>query len=484
MLGKLVLAAAAALAALVAVVSGSPECAWPTTEAYTDAPVPCTYVEHLQRRAQPPFSAASCEGYQMAHGGAVWKATGGVWVRVGGSKRPSGGTAAPAAPPAGGTPPAAAGGGGKGAGKEFFVTPQGGITLGGKRVNIKGVNWSGFQTQTFAPDGLWATTLAKGLDFLQKNGFNALRLPFSAEMALGLDTIRVPREKVAAEPAFAAGGVTTGQAMDRVVQECKKRGILVLLDFHHLQAAGHDIKPLWYDATYPEAKVVDAWTKIAARYKDEPWVFAADLKNEPHGEATWGSGDRKTDWAAAAERMADALHKVNPRLLVFVEGIERPVDPGTQAWGWHGGVVAHAVTRPVRIKAKDKLAYAPHVYGPGTYAQPYFKDAAFPRNLDKVWRDHFGVVLEKKVGWLVFTEWGGTLKDADKVWADRLAKYFADNKLDTFWWTFNANSGDTGGLVKETDWTTPETHKLAVIAAAHPRPSKFVATADGGIALA
>jgi len=46
---------------------------------------------------------------------------------------------------------------------------------------------------------------------------------------------------------------------------------------------------------------VAAWRRLAARYAGRPNIVGADLKNELHGPATWGTGGR-TDWRRAAER--------------------------------------------------------------------------------------------------------------------------------------------------------------------------------------
>jgi len=49
-----------------------------------------------------------------------------------------------------------------------------------------------------------------------------------------------------------------------------------------------------------------------------------DLKNEPHGAATWGMNSPSTDWNSAAERAGAAVLKANPNILIFVEGVEDP----------------------------------------------------------------------------------------------------------------------------------------------------------------
>lgn len=70
---------------------------------------------------------------------------------------------------------------------------------------------------------------------------------------------------------------------------------------------------------------------------------ATDLKNEPHGCASWGDGVLRTDWRLAAERLGAAVLEVNPHLLVFVEGVERnaTVQPKESCW-WGGHIQAAA----------------------------------------------------------------------------------------------------------------------------------------------
>lgn len=361
---------------------------------------------------------------------------------------------------------------------EFFASAATGITTAaGKRVALKGVNWSGFETDTYSPHGIWSVSMESLLDFLQKNKFNALRVPFSCELALGLDTIQAKAINASANPSLPAG-TTAGKVLDKLVAECKKRGILVMLDMHRLKATD-GISELWYSPEYPEAKVIQGWEAIAKRYKNEPTVFAADVKNEPHGAAVWGGTDPKVDWASAAERIGNAILKVNPKLLIFVEGVDR-TEPGAPqpGSGWWGGVVTGALRRPIKLSNPRKLVLSPHVYGPSVHAQPYFTDPTF-ENCVKYWDHHFGDALRKGAGWLCVGEWGGWADDSktkggpgDAAWQARLAKYIAGLKIDSFYWCLNPNSGDTGGLLGD-DWVTPQTAKLAFVAAAHPTPTKF-----------
>lgn len=79
-----------------------------------------------------------------------------------------------------------------------------------------------------------------------------------------------------------------------------------------------------------------------SRYRSCWNVFGVDLNNEPHGAASWGDGSA-TDWRLGAERLAAVVLEANPRLLVFVEGVEKNavVQPLDACW-WGGHCAAAA----------------------------------------------------------------------------------------------------------------------------------------------
>ena len=79
-----------------------------------------------------------------------------------------------------------------------------------------------------------------------------------------------------------------------------------------------------------------------------------------------GTGHAATDWRLAAERIGAAVLALEPRLLVFVEGVDGNCCPvGTRQPAFWGGALDAAGAAPVRLPVADKLVYSPHVYGPG-----------------------------------------------------------------------------------------------------------------------
>ena len=193
-------------------------------------------------------------------------------------------------------------------------------------------------------------------------------------------------------------------------------------------------------------------------------VIGIDLKNEPHGSATWESGRVATDWNRAAERAAEAVLKVAPHWLMFVEGISDTSEcsqPGPAFWGENLEPMA---CTPLNIPA-DRLVLAPHTYGPDVHPQPYFDDPRFPANMPAIWERRFGQFVAQ--GYTVMLgEFGGRYGEGDprdRAWQDALVFYLIGKGIDSgFYWSWNPNSDDTGGLLRD-DWTTLHQEKVALL---------------------
>jgi endoglucanase len=129
---------------------------------------------------------------------------------------------------------------------------------------------------------------------------------------------------------------------------------MVILD-NHMSNAGWccsttDNNELWYNSQYPQANWIADWQTMATRYQSNPGVIGVDLRNEPRSPATWG-GSASTDWHAAAELGGNAVLTINPKLLVFVEGVN------------YAGDLSGVATLPVQLNIADQLVYEAHDYG-------------------------------------------------------------------------------------------------------------------------
>jgi endoglucanase len=348
-----------------------------------------------------------------------------------------------------------------------FAAKLDGIYMNGAPFTIKGANYFGMEGEILVPHGLWgggqSTTIQKIATFLRNNNFNAVRLPFAVNAVLGnlaIDKTKIPNE-VALLNAFNGKTLTYLDVMDYTIKILGDNKLVVLLDAHVLSNTG-GIGELWYNQDSEKNNFENAWKILAARYKDTWNILGADLKNEPHGRATWGSGDPSTDFRLAAIQWGTSILKIVPRWLIFVEGIQqssREVPNFPAFWGENLMDVQRA---PITLPVAERLVYSPHVYGPDVSGQPYFNNASYPNNLPDVWDLHFGFV-QKKYGPIVLGEWGGKYRsDADKKWQDKFVAYAKAKSFSSFYWCVNPNSGDTEGLL-DTDWNTPRSDKLAML---------------------
>nr|MBA3969563.1 cellulase family glycosylhydrolase [Gemmatimonadota bacterium] len=62
---------------------------------------------------------------------------------------------------------------------------------------------------------------------------------------------------------------------------------------------------LWYSQQYPEEAWIADWKTMVARYRNQPAVVAAELRNElrpdpaiTDAKPSWGDGNIATDWNA------------------------------------------------------------------------------------------------------------------------------------------------------------------------------------------
>lgn len=319
---------------------------------------------------------------------------------------------------------------------------------------IKAVNWFGMETTNCAPHGLWQISLDSGMAQIAGFGFNAIRLPFSNQCI----EQRTPVQGIDAVLNPGMQNKTPLQVMDAVIASAKSHGLRVILDRHRPDSGSQS--ELWYTAAYPESAWIADWVTLAKRYAQEPAVIGADLHNEPHGTACWGCADTARNWAAAATRAGNAVLAADPHLLVLVEGVERQSD-GSSTW-WGGGLADVAVL-PITLAVPHQLVYSPHDYPASVFAQSWFQTPDYPANLPAVWDRHFGYLQQQNLAPVLLGEFGTKLETgSDGQWLAAMVSYLNANSMSFAYWSFNPNSGDTGGLVQD-DWVTPQTAKLTAL---------------------
>ena len=350
------------------------------------------------------------------------------------------------------------------------------LDAAGQPVRIAGINWFGFETGNHVVHGLWSRDYKSMIDQMKSLGYNTIRLPYSDDILKAgtmPDSIDFSGGKNAD-----LQGLTSLQVMDRIVAYAGQDGLKVILDRHRPDSGGQSA--LWYTSSVPESTWIADLKALAARYKGDPTVIGIDLHNEPHDPACWGCGDQATDWRLAAERAGDAVLSVNPDLLIFVEGVQTYAGVS----GWWGGNLMGAGQYPVRLDVPNRLVYSAHDYATSVAQQPWFSDPSFPANMPGIWDKYWGYLFKQNIAPVWVGEFGTTLQSAvDQKWLAALVSYLRPTSTygaDSFQWTFwswNPDSGDTGGILKD-DWVTVDTVKDGYLASI--KAAGFPSTGGGG----
>ncbi len=232
------------------------------------------------------------------------------------------------------------------------------------------------------------------IDSMAAWGFNSVRLP----MHYNLYTLPIEDEPVSGEHTWLTRGF---EMTDTLIEWCKANEMYVILDLHAapggqgqaIEISDRDpSKPSLWQSPKNWDKTVALWKRLAERYKDEPWVGAYDLLNEPNWDLPNGTALRKL-----YEEITDSIRAIDDEHILIIEG------------NWFANDFT-GLTPPW----DDNMAYGPHKYW--SYNNP--SDIEFAtRLLDFDVPVYFGESGENSNAWF---------RDAIKL--------FEDNGIGWAWW--------------------------------------------------
>ncbi|WP_407652294.1 cellulase family glycosylhydrolase [Acetivibrio straminisolvens] len=369
------------------------------------------------------------------------------------------------------------------------------VDMYGNQVWLTGCNWFGFNTGTNVFDGVWSCNMREAIKGMADRGINFLRVPISTELLYQWSQGVYPSANVNDFVNPELEGMNSLELFDFAVQCCKEFGIKIMVDIHSpaTDAMGH-IYPVWYDGQFTTEIWISTLEWLTERYKNDDTILALDLKNEPHGTpgselmAKWDGSTDLNNWKHAAETCAKRILAINPNILIVVEGVEVYPKPGydytaVDEWGkeskyffnWWGGNLRGVRDYPINLgKHQKQLVYSPHDYGPLVHKQSWFYEGFNKDTLyNDCWRDNWAYIHEENIAPLLVGEWGGFMDGGDnEKWMTAIRDYMIENKISHTFWCYNANSGDTGGLVYY-DFITWDEEKYALL-----KPSLWQ-TSDG-----
>jgi len=185
------------------------------------------------------------------------------------------------------------------------------------------------QTKEFYDTWLQNFTRKIDIDSMKAWGFNSVRLPIH----YNLYTLPIDKEPVAGQNTWIDKGF---EMTDQLLAWCKANNMYLILDLHAAPGGqGNDLNisdrnpdkgSLW-DKEANQQKTIALWAKLAERYKNEPYIGAYDIINEPN----YGFEDPENDKNGLKEKknaplrklMMDitaAIRKVDQKHLIIIEG--------------------------------------------------------------------------------------------------------------------------------------------------------------------
>ncbi|PWS45394.1 glycoside hydrolase, partial [Streptomyces sp. ZEA17I] len=318
-----------------------------------------------------------------------------------------------------------------------------------------------------APLGLDRKPMGEIIADFRELGLNSVRLPFSNQM---IDDTR-PVTGLAANPEL--NGLRPLEVFDRAVRALTDAGFAVILNNHSTASrwcCGVDGSERW-NSGQTTREWVDDWVLLAKRYRSNPRVVGADLRNEVRRDVwddpNWGLGDAH-DWAAAAQEAGDRiLTEADPELLIMIEGINWAGIPVDGFWRDRPHLKPVATLSHTLVRS-HKLVYAAHYYGYtgprhsgatgiGETSDPRYRDLGRTELFAEMQRSSAYVANtpDRHFTAPVWISEFGVAKDAgavDRAWFTDTVDFLVANDLDFAYWPvvgFHENDrGNQWGLLR------------------------------------
>ena len=297
----------------------------------------------------------------------------------------------------------------------------------------------------------------------QRVGFDTIRIQFASEM-LRVTNVTIKSVNYKQNPQLL--GKTPLEVLDIIIHHAGQVGMKVILVRQSVLFDDIFDEYTWYlpgNSNYTEADYINDWVMLAERY-NQTTVIGAELWSEPKGNATWGTGN-STDWNLMAEKVGNAILKVNPDWLIFVQGI-------TNNDTWAGGDLSYVRNYPVTLNIPNKVVYTVREFGPDWEMQPWFEDPTFPNNMRERWNKYFGYLVKENIAPVFIAEFGTALSKKDMLWMNLFmsymnGKYTNNNVSDlindqaamSFGFWSASYYGQVGGIFQQDFWAV-DYHRL------------------------
>ncbi|WP_298740080.1 cellulase family glycosylhydrolase [uncultured Chitinophaga sp.] len=262
-------------------------------------------------------------------------------------------------------------------------------------------------TQAFYDAWLANHTRKQDIDSLKAWGFNSVRLP----MHYNLYTLPVEKEPVAGQNTWLEKGFAL---TDSLLAWCKANDMYLILDLHAAPGGqGNDLnisdrdtaQPSLWDSRAQQEKTIALWRKLADRYKDEPWIGAYDILNEPN----WGFDDPVNDKNGTKEKTNAPLKKLMQEITAAIREVDKKHIIIIEGNGW--GNNYNGILPPW----DNNMVLSYHKYW-------NFNDEASIRHILKA-RTEYNIPV-----------WLGETGENSNVWFTAAIRLLESNNIGWSWW--------------------------------------------------
>lgn len=206
----------------------------------------------------------------------------------------------------------------------------------GVRVKLACVNWVG-HLEAGIPEGLSKNTAQGIATIVRANGFNCVRLTYSTwlwtndtygglSVAENFNNLNLTSSAVALmalNPEFYL--LSLREVHRRVVSILTAHGLMVILDNHVSKpqwcCSSNDGNGFWGDVYFNADEWLQGLTTVASTFSGDPFVVAMTLRNELRGPR-----QNEADWRVLVSQAAEAVHDVNPDVLIVAGGLSSATD--------------------------------------------------------------------------------------------------------------------------------------------------------------
>jgi aryl-phospho-beta-D-glucosidase BglC (GH1 family) len=262
-------------------------------------------------------------------------------------------------------------------------------------------------TQAFYDAWLANHTRRPDIDSLKAWGFNSVRLP----MHYNLYTLPVAQEPVPGQNTWLEKGFAL---TDSLLAWCKANHMYLILDLHAAPGGqGNDLnisdrdttQPSLWDSRAQQEKTIALWRRLADRYKNEPWIGAYDILNEPN----WGFDDPANDRNGTKEKTNAPLKKLMQEITAAIREVDQKHIIIIEGNGW--GNNYNGILPPW----DNNMVLSYHKYW-------NFNDEASIRHILKA-RTEYNIPV-----------WLGETGENSNVWFTSAIRLLESNNIGWSWW--------------------------------------------------